>query len=88
MISNEDILKIRKLLLEEKSLNSDLALKKKLFNRYYPELEFGKYQLSDIWYSLFLVEFDIIDCDKEILDKKQSYDKKGIWGDSSVGPVG
>lgn len=67
------------------------SLRRYFFNKYYPQLNYSEFRVSDIWENLIFLEFQELIEEKEdkSTKKNQSFSSnKSLWGISSVGPVG
>lgn len=90
IITKEEINLIKLFLNKNKDLDNNL--RKKLFKRFYPSLEYYKYKDSNIWESIIYLEFQYLINDSlnkiQYKSNKKNSISKGLWGNSDLGPVG
>jgi hypothetical protein len=65
-------------------------IRKFLFQKFYPKLNYSEFKSSDMWESLIFLEFQHL-IEENVNLKPQNiskYDSKSLWGNSEPGPVG
>lgn len=83
-ITDKDVLKIREIYLSKKDIRDYPELRIKLFNKYYPDLNFDDYKNADLWHCCVIGDFcgDLMSCDEKDNDEVDM-----TFGDKP-GPVG
>ena len=85
---NKDEIKLIKKFVNKIDLNLDEGLRQKLFDSFYPFLDYSEFQKANIWESIIFVEFQYLIKYSPIKKEKKPLNNDNLWGKSAVGPVG
>ena len=83
--------RILKNFLNLKRKNIPNLLRKKLFQKYYPNLDYKEFMYADLWISILFCDYQYLINDNynnKISNIKNISNNKNLWGKGDIGPVG